>query len=131
VQIRQTGDNREVMPMSGAWHTRLQVGLVIALFLGSLCALLYNAFTAAALPQRELQVRALLREASRLMAHSADALIRPFSGKDTTQLAELHRTLLAITNQALASFPGVEGGFYLSEVDQFSGYGFPTSRKDL
>jgi signal transduction histidine kinase len=64
------------------------------------------------------------------MGHSADALIQPLAGKDPAQLEELHRTLVAITTQALANIPGVEGGFYLSEVDRFSGYGFPTGGRD-
>ncbi|HEV8328298.1 MAG TPA: ATP-binding protein [Nitrospiraceae bacterium] len=117
------------MPVS--LNTRWQAGLVIVLFLGSLGTLLYNSFTAVALPQRELQVRTLLQEASRTMAHSADSVLRSFSWKNPTQLEELHRALIVITNQALADFSGVEGGFYLSDVDRFSGYGFPTSRKDL
>ena len=116
--------------MLGPWNTRLQGGLVVALFLGSLGTLLYHSFAASALPQRELEVRTQLREASRLMAHSADTRIRPFAGKDPAQLEELHRTLVPITTHALANIAGVEGGFYLHDVDRFSGYGFPTGGTD-
>ena len=116
--------------VSRAWTIRLQGGLVVALFLGSLGTVFYNSFIVAALPQRELEIRIQLREASRLMGQSADAVIRPVSGNDPIQLEELHRTLAVITTHALANTSGVEGGFYLGEVDRFSGYGFPTGGKD-
>ena len=117
--------------MSSIWNSRFQAALVITLFLGSFGTLLYNAFTAVALPQRELEFRSSLQEASRLMASSADSRIKSRSQKIPTQLEELHQTLMAITNRVLAGFPDVEGGFYLSDVDRFSGYGFPTSNKNL
>lgn len=117
--------------MPATWNTRVHAGLAIALFLGSLGTLLYNSYTAATLPQQELQVRASLQEASRVMANSADSVLRSFSRQSSQQLEQLHQVLTVVTNQALTNFAGIEGGFYLSDVDRFSGYGFPTSRKDL
>jgi len=108
-------------------YTKVQAGLAIALFLGSIGTLLYNAYTATALPHRELQLRTALQEASRLMARSADSVIQSLSRHDSEQLEELHRSLTAVTNRTLVNFPRVEGGFYLSGVDRFSGYGFPTA----
>lgn len=116
--------------MSSTWNTRLQGGLVVALLLGSLGTLLYNAYTAVALPQQESQVRASLQEASHLMADSANSVLSSISQKSPERLEELHRTLTAVTNKALANFVGVEGGFYLSDVDRFSGYGFPSGDTD-
>lgn len=113
--------------MRANWSIRVQAGLAIALFLGSLGTLLYNAYTAAALPQQELQVRASLQEASHLLANSASSVLRSFSRPSSEQLEELHRALTAITNHALTNFAGVEGGFYLSDLDRFTGYGFPTA----
>ena len=37
--------------------TRVQIGLVVLLFLGSLAVLLYSTWTTLALPQRELEAR--------------------------------------------------------------------------
>jgi signal transduction histidine kinase len=32
-----------------------------------------------------------------------------------------------VTIRALTPYPGIEGGFYLRDIDRFSGYGFPSS----
>lgn len=101
----------------------VQAGLAIALFLGSVGTLFYNAYTAATFPQQELQVRGSLQEASRLMADSANSALRSFP----QQAEELHQALRAATNHALANFVGVEGGFYVRDTDRFIGYGFPTA----
>lgn len=112
--------------LTSNWNTRVQAGLTVALFLGSLGTLLYNAYTATALPQREMQLRTSLQEASRLMVHSADSVIQSLSRSDSEQSEDLHRSLATVTNHVLAGFPGAEGGFYLGDADRFIGYGFPT-----
>ncbi|HKT34900.1 MAG TPA: ATP-binding protein [Nitrospira sp.] len=113
--------------MRANWSIRAQAGLAIALFIGSLSTLLYNAYTAAAFPQQELKVRASLQEASHLLADSASSVLQSFSRPNAEQLEEVHRALTAITNRALTNFTGVEGGFYFSDLDRFTGYGFPTA----
>jgi len=54
-------------------------------------------------------------------------VLRRLSRPSSEQLEELHSALTAITNHALKTFVGVEGGFYLSDLDRFTGYGFPTA----
>lgn len=110
--------------------SKVQAGLAVALFLGSLGTLIYNAYTAAVIPKQEWQVRTSLQDASRLMAGAAEAVLRvPVrSGPDRSE--ELHRLLSEITDRILKNFPGMEGGFYLGEVNRFSGYGFPTGAAD-
>lgn len=113
--------------MSRIWSTGLQGGLIVALLFGSIGTLLYNAYSAATLPQRELQIRASLQEASRLMAESADLMLRSLSRQKPEQLEELHQALASVANQVLTTFPGIEGGFYLRDANRFSGYSFPTA----
>lgn len=114
-------------PVSKIWSTRLQGGVIVALLLGSIGTLLYNAYSAATLPQRELQIRTSMQEVSRLMAESADSALRSLSRQKSEQLEELHQTFASIAHQVLMNFPGVEGGFYLREANRFSGYSFPTA----
>lgn len=113
--------------MSRIWSTGLQGGLIVALLFGSIGTLFYNAYSATTLPQRELEVRTSLQGASRLMADSAGSAIRSFSRQNPEQLEELHQALASVANQALATFPGIEGGFYLRDANRFSGYSFPTA----
>ena len=113
--------------MSRIWSTRLQGGLIVALLLGSISTLFYNAYSAATLPQRELQIRTSMQEASRLMAESADSALRSLSRQKPEQVEELHQAFASVAHQVLANFPGVEGGFYLRDANRFSGYSFPTA----
>lgn len=113
-------------PVPRIWSTRLQGGVIVALLLGAIGTLLYNARSAATLPQQELQIRTSLQEASHLMAESAGSALRTMSRQNPEQLEELHQALAAVANQVLTDFPGVEGGFYLGDANRFSGYGFPT-----
>jgi signal transduction histidine kinase len=100
----------------------LQAGLVVALFLGALGSLLFNSFVTLGLPRRELEARNQLREASGSLAGAAAE-----SNLPPEQSEELDHRLHEITQQSLKDFPGVEGGFYLSNgVDRFSGYAYPT-----
>ena len=104
----------------------VQAGLAIALFLGSLGTLFYNAYTATSFPQQELKVRGSLQQASRLMADSAASALQS-PPHDSDQLEKMHHTLSAVTKLVLTKFIGVEGGFYLENGDRFIGYGFPTA----
>lgn len=113
--------------MATTWGTRVQAGLAIVLFLGSLVTLLYNAYGATVLPRHEVEVRASLQEASRLLAESAESILRTVPARNLTQSDDLHSALLAVTHRVLTGFSGVEGGFYLREADRFDGYGFPTA----
>lgn len=112
--------------MSGNRRIRIQAGLAATLFLGSLGGLLYNALTTAVLPERELEFRNQLRESSRLMARSADDLLRSASGTGVMRIDDLHRKLAAATTKALEVSPGFEAGYYLGEVDRFAGYASST-----
>ena len=110
---------------------RLQTALVIALFLGSLATVLFSTFQTLLLPQREFQVRDLLRGASQRMANSAKPELGRLQADDNRQFEFLNERLRAISNRVLIDFPGVEGGFYLNaEFDRFAGYGFPTEQPD-
>lgn len=113
--------------MSRIWSTRLQGGVIVALLLGAIGTLLYNAHSAATLPQQELQIRTSLQEASHLMTESAGSALRSMSRQNPEQFEELHQALASVANQVLTNFPGVEGGFYLRDANRFSGYGFPTA----
>jgi len=102
---------------------QIQAALVALLFLGSLSALVFNVFSAVVPRERELQVREDLREASRQMASVA---ARHSSRKrliDDRNRTEVDRNLAAISEQVLAKFANVEGGFYLNGgLDRFSGF---------
>lgn len=113
--------------MSSAWGTRIQAALAMALFLGSLGTLLYNSYAATTLPQHELQARTSLQAASRLLADAAESVLPKSPARSPQQLDDLHAALLPVTNRVLATFSGVEGGFYLRDADRFAGYGFPTA----
>jgi two-component system, NtrC family, sensor histidine kinase HydH len=109
-----------------AFSVRVQVALVVLLFLGSLAVLLYNTFSVLGLSGREDEVRARLRDAARRMAEAA----RPISdalAEEEMDAAEVDRRLREATFQALAETPGVEGGFYLGDEDRFAAYAFPTA----
>lgn len=112
--------------MPRSLNIRLQIALVIALFLGSLATVLVSALQTLLLPQREFQVRERLHEASRQMADAAETEVPSLLIEDG-QFNDLNDRLRAISNRVLAEFPEVEGGFYLDEkFDRFAGYGFPT-----
>lgn len=105
---------------------RIQIALVVLLFLGSLSALVVNVYTARIPPEREREVRRQLREAGRAMAEQAETLASTDSVAGDG-FERLNRELASVTDRALANFPDVEGGFYLSEPqDRFAGYAFPS-----
>jgi two-component system sensor histidine kinase HydH len=115
--------------MPGTWSIRLQTGLVIALFLGSLATVLFSTFQTFLLPQREFEVRDRLREASQRMARAAEPELGPLQHAGDGSFDALNEKLRAISNRVLADFPGVEGGFYLdAKFDRFAGYGYPTGQ---
>lgn len=103
---------------------RLQTVLVAILFLGSVAALVFNVFTAVVPRARELAVRQELQGASRRMAEAGAEAWSRLQSYDEAQRDVIDRTLAAISEQALASYPDCEGGFYLdSKLDRFSGFG--------
>ncbi len=108
----------------------MQTTLVVVLFLGSLSALLINTFSTLLLPQRELEARSQVREASRRMAEFAAPVLESLPERTSDQLEHVHQALREITDRVLADFQGVEGGFYLADgIDRFSGYAFPTHQQ--
>jgi signal transduction histidine kinase len=112
--------------MSRTWSIRLQIGLVIALFLGSLATVLFNAFQTIRLPRREFEVQDRLRAASRQLAEEAEPELMSFQAKGGPQFGPFNEKLRAISRRVLAAHPGVEGGFYLdADLDRFAGFAFP------
>ena len=107
---------------------RVQVALVILLFLGSLSALLFNTVAALGLSGREPQARAQLREAGFRMVEGAGSVSDSLAEGRTEVKEALDRELRTIASHALADLRGVEGGFYLADGDQFAAHCFPTSR---
>src|SRR5438105_2938474 len=115
--------------MPRTWSIRLQIALVVALFLGSLATVLYSTFQTLLLPQREVTVRERLQAAGRRMAEAAGPELASLPDDGGRQLDALNDRLRAISARALADFPGVEGGFYLDAgPGRFAGYGFPTDQ---
>lgn len=117
--------SRSKLAVPIAW----QMALVSALFLGSLCALVYDFYSARPTRERERELQSQLREASSSMAAAA---VRMLSGDRPVSIEQLDarsRKLREITAQVLKDYPGIEGGFYLDgEFDRFVGYAFPTRR---
>jgi hypothetical protein len=111
--------------MPRAWSTRVQIALVIALFLGSLATVLFNSFQTLLLGQSEFKVLDRLHEACRRMAQAAEP---EFASMETeADLPALNEKLRAISSRILADYQGVEGGFYLdARLDRFAGHSFPT-----
>ncbi len=105
----------------------IQIGLVVALFLGSLAVLLINAFGSLVLPQRQAEIRNDLRTAGRRLAVAGEPLLGDLARSRPDRLDELDRRLHDRGLDVLAEFPGVEGGFYLADgQNRFSGAAFPT-----
>ena len=91
--------------------------------MGSLAVLVFNVFTAVVPRERELQVREQLRQVSQHMAAAAAGQASQLQAGDDHQRDKLDRALTSISEQALANYPNVEGGFYLAgESDRFSGF---------
>jgi signal transduction histidine kinase len=102
---------------------RLQSGIVVILFIGSLAALVFNAFSIVVPREREMQVREQLRAASLKMSEAAEGEWSRMQTSEPRQRDEVDRRLAAISERALAAYPNVEGGFYLGgESDRFSGF---------
>jgi two-component system, NtrC family, sensor histidine kinase HydH len=113
--------------MSRFIGTRVQIGLVVLLFLGSLAVLLYSTWTTLALPQRELEARNQLQEAGREMAAEAASIANGLQGNLDPNRDEINERLRVITGKVLEAYPGIEGGFFLALDDRFTGYAYPTS----
>jgi signal transduction histidine kinase len=107
-----------------------QLALVVALFAGSLLAILFSSWTAFDLPWHEEKSRQDVRDASRRMAEAANALIDNLPSRDRPgRPGEVNRRLRDIAESALANYPGLEGGFYLQDEGgrgRFLGYAFPS-----
>ena len=113
--------------MSGTIGVRLQATVVILLFLGSLATVVISALQTLYRPQGEEQVQNRLREASRRMADVANSEIGDWNGHQQRKFEVVNPRLRQVSDQVLREFPGVEGGFYLSDgIDRFAGFGFPT-----
>ena len=70
--------------MSRTWGILLQTALVIALFLGSLAAVLFNTFQSLILPQRDFGIRERLRASQRM---AIEGRVRDWASGDGGQSA--------------------------------------------
>jgi signal transduction histidine kinase len=108
------------------WGMRVQVSLVLVLFVGSLAVLLYSSWITLALPRRELKARTQLRTASAVMSQAAEQIALALQRTRDGTPDEMDEKLRAIAAQVLADYPGLEGGYFLAREDRFSGYAYPT-----
>ena len=112
--------------MARMFHVRVQIALVILLFLGSLAVLVYNTMVTLALPQRELEAQNQLQAASREMAQEASPVGNALKGKLDPDAEAIDAQLRAISQSVLKKYPAIEGGFYSSLDNRFCAYAFPT-----
>jgi two-component system, NtrC family, sensor histidine kinase HydH len=111
--------------LSATRGVRLQAAVVLLLFLGSLGTVLFNTFQTLFLPWGEVRVQDRLQAASARMAAGAEKELAA-TDKERSGFDDLNARLRSVTDRVLQDFPGVEGGFYLSDgIDRFAGYGFP------
>lgn len=94
--------------MRGRFGLRLQIVLVVVLFVASLTMLLLSALGVLQLPARERNAQQQLTEAGRQMAEEAAPLLEELP-------PDRQRRLTEIANRALEKLEGVEGGFYLAD----------------
>ena len=92
--------------MSRFIGTRIQISLVVLLFLGSLAVLIYSTWTTSALPQRELEARNQLQAASREMAREASAIADALHGNLDPNRDELNEKLRLMTSRVLEARRG-------------------------
>jgi signal transduction histidine kinase len=111
----------------------VQIAVVAALFVAAIGTLVTTAASIAALEVRRASARGLLDQAGQsLAARGAPALARAPRWPNNPELADwdaLDRELTTVANAALASFDGVEGGYYLDDFHRFLGGAFPTRRR--
>ncbi|MBI1916298.1 MAG: histidine kinase [Planctomycetes bacterium] len=105
---------------------RLQIALVLVLFLGSLSALLYSGLTVLRLPRREQEVREQLRAASGRMAEGAADFTARLPHHPRSLPEGVNQELRDLSRHILLDYPGVEGGFYFVAADRFGGFAYPT-----
>jgi two-component system sensor histidine kinase HydH len=107
-----------------------QLAFVVALFVGSLVAMLLSSWTAFGLPWREEEVRGQVRQASRRMAEEAARQIDLAVVDHPHRMPELNHRLRSVTESVLAETPGLEGGFCFFRTGDnnphYLGYAFPT-----
>jgi len=102
----------------------------VLLFMASIATVLFSTFQTLAFSLGQDQVHDRLREASKRMAEAAEPELGLLQDPAKRRLEALNERLQAVSNQALADFPGVEGGFYVDAgFARFAGYGFPTDKQ--
>jgi two-component system sensor histidine kinase HydH len=96
------------------------------LFLSSIAALSFNSVTAFLLPGQEEKFRNMVHDASQRLADAAtdEAVKLPDDIEVVPESTDARLTDL--TRDALAGYPGVEGGFYINSADSFAGFAFPS-----
>jgi signal transduction histidine kinase len=110
----------------------VQIAVVASLFVAAIGTLLTNAASLADLEVRRASARGLLDQAGPALAgRGAAALARAPRWPNDLDLSDwdaLDQELAAAADAALASFDGVEGGYYLDDFHRFLGGAFPTQR---
>jgi two-component system, NtrC family, sensor histidine kinase HydH len=117
------------MPRRWPQHSlTAQIGLVTLLFGASLLSLAITVLLVVRRETRGASAQRNLRNAGRKLAENAGqdlALVPPFGGS-REEWDQLNDGLSTRSNSVLASFDGVEGGYYVLEGGKFLGAAFPT-----
>lgn len=115
------------MPAEYKTSSFWQAVLVWTLFVASIVTLFVNSVTAFLLPRQELAIRVRLRQASLELAAAANEPDEQLPSDAKKLPKGLNPRLEELTRDVLKNYPGVEGGFYLTNKhDNFVGYAFPS-----
>ncbi|WP_435020107.1 two-component system sensor histidine kinase NtrB [Tundrisphaera sp. TA3] len=109
---------------------RIQVGVVVALFVAALAALLTTSTAVVGRERRRATAGTVLARAGVGLADQGKDLLRDvprgFFELDREEWDELDRRLREVSAHALRPFEGVEGGYFLRDHRRFLGAAFPT-----
>jgi signal transduction histidine kinase len=109
-----------------------QVGVVAALFVAAIGALLMTGASIAEREGRRASARGLLDQAGQaLQAQGTPILAGAPQWPNALDLKDwdaLDRALTTVAAESLTAFDGVEGGYYLNDFHRFLGSAFPTER---
>jgi two-component system, NtrC family, sensor histidine kinase HydH len=109
---------------------RLQIGVVVALFVAALATLWSTSASVVARERRRVSAGVDLSRGGEAMAERGGGLLssapREFDELDRDQWDDLDRRLGEQTAYALGPFDGVEGGYFLRDHKRFLGAAFPT-----
>jgi two-component system sensor histidine kinase HydH len=109
---------------------KVQIGVVVALFVASLGTLWATSASVVARERRRITAGDVLAHAGVALADRGEALLatspREFEELDRSEWDALDRRLSEVSSLALRPFEGVEGGYFLRDHRKFLGASFPT-----